>query len=320
MDSKDIPWKISSLGQLSVLMEVSSPKPGNVNRLRRFSDTGYRHFLASATLFSKGLYKAAQKGVELAGKEDNFSTLKIGKLIYESTHDILTGLNRRNTILGTILLHIPIAMAAGFVIAENNIFHIDSFQIAIKDLIDSTTVEDTIEVYRGFQLTAVNEQRSEDWSQLHHRYDISNPNVLDNIRQDHISLLDIFRISSTVDSISKEWSSYFSLTLNESLPYLRDNSSGLDDLEEAIVRTFIWLLARYPDGLIIKKAGEKKANEIMYFARDILAIYENSRSPITKLMELDALLREEGNILNPGSTADLISAAIFCRLLELQFG
>ncbi|MHA1480725.1 MAG: triphosphoribosyl-dephospho-CoA synthase, partial [Candidatus Thorarchaeota archaeon] len=43
---KDIPWSITSLAQLAILLEVSSPKPGNVNRLRRFSDTGYRHFMA----------------------------------------------------------------------------------------------------------------------------------------------------------------------------------------------------------------------------------------------------------------------------------
>ena len=62
----NIAWKIASLGQLSILLEVSSPKPGNVSRLRRFSDTGYRHFLASASLASRGLHIAASRGQELA--------------------------------------------------------------------------------------------------------------------------------------------------------------------------------------------------------------------------------------------------------------
>ncbi|MFX0044485.1 MAG: triphosphoribosyl-dephospho-CoA synthase, partial [Candidatus Hermodarchaeota archaeon] len=63
---EQIAWSLASLGQLSILLEVSSPKPGNVSRLRRFSDTGYRHFLASASLVGRGLYMAAKRGLRLA--------------------------------------------------------------------------------------------------------------------------------------------------------------------------------------------------------------------------------------------------------------
>ncbi|MCK5150355.1 MAG: triphosphoribosyl-dephospho-CoA synthase, partial [Candidatus Thorarchaeota archaeon] len=66
---KDISWTLASCAQLSILLEVSSPKPGNVNRLRRFSDTGYRHFLASASLMGRGLHLAATRGIQLANSE-----------------------------------------------------------------------------------------------------------------------------------------------------------------------------------------------------------------------------------------------------------
>ncbi|MHA2349846.1 MAG: triphosphoribosyl-dephospho-CoA synthase, partial [Candidatus Thorarchaeota archaeon] len=100
----DIPWTISSMGQLSILLEASSPKPGNVNRLQRFSDTGYRHFLASASLMGRGLYDAAKRGVDLAAGLIKPSEVKLGKLIFACSEDVFTGLNKRNTILGTVLL------------------------------------------------------------------------------------------------------------------------------------------------------------------------------------------------------------------------
>jgi triphosphoribosyl-dephospho-CoA synthase len=36
----------------------------------------------------------------------------------------------------------------------------------------------------------------------------------------------------------------------------------------------------------------------------------------TALAELDSWLREEGNSLNPGTTADLVTAVVFVALLE----
>ncbi len=107
----DIAWKVMSLSQLSILLEVSSPKPGNVNRLRAFSDTGYRHFLASSALLGRGLYTSAKRGISLASEEISAEGVGLGELIFESSKDVFGGLNQSNTILGTILLYIPIVVA-----------------------------------------------------------------------------------------------------------------------------------------------------------------------------------------------------------------
>jgi triphosphoribosyl-dephospho-CoA synthetase len=37
------------------------------------------------------------------------------------------------------------------------------------------------------------------------------------------------------------------------------------------------------------------------------------------MVKLDETLRKEGNVLNPGTTADVISAAVFCRLVGLAY-
>jgi triphosphoribosyl-dephospho-CoA synthase len=315
-------WKITSVAQLSVLLEVSSPKPGNVNRLRRFSDTGYRHFLASASLLARGLFKSADKGAQLVSGSIGPDEVELGPLILECSQDVFSGLNRRNTIIGTILLYIPVVVAAGATIAQTGGFDARILRSWVKKIIDSTTVNDTLNMFNAFHLANPRGNRNREiqtWTGIHDRFDINNPEVMENIRQDNITLQEMFRLSSEVEPISKEWSDYFKLTIDEVYPYLNRVSTCLDDLEEGVVRTFIWLLARQPDGLIIKKAGMRKAQEIQKLAKEIVASETGNKNTTHLLGELDSILREDGNRHNPGTTADFVSVAILLRLLEMTF-
>ncbi|UCE10941.1 MAG: triphosphoribosyl-dephospho-CoA synthase [Candidatus Thorarchaeota archaeon] len=314
----EIAWKLSANGQLAVLLEASSPKPGNVSRLRRFSDTGYRHFLASATLLGRGLYIAASRGVSVAEGEVDASNVLIGELVYQCAEDVFTGLNRRNTLLGTILLHVPLVVSIAAGVKEKGFFDSTITRSWISTVLGRTTNKDAIDVYRAFHFTRQSgEMNKEDssWTKVHDRYDIDNPNVYDNLRKDDISLIDLFQKSASVDTISREWSEDYELTLTQSHPYLSDLSESLEDLEEAIVKTFIWLLSKQPDGLIAKKAGWDQAEEVTRLAQVIVEGGFSSND----ISNLDVYLRSDGNLLNPGSTADLVSAAILCRLAELQF-
>ncbi|MHA1960421.1 MAG: triphosphoribosyl-dephospho-CoA synthase [Candidatus Thorarchaeota archaeon] len=314
----EIAWKLSANGQLAVLLEASSPKPGNVSRLRRFSDTGYRHFLASATLLGRGFYNAASKGVAVAQGELDAQNLYMGELVYQCAKDVLTGLNRRNTLLGTILLHVPLVVSIAAGIQDKSFFEPDSVGSWLSVVLDGTTNKDAIDVYSAFHFTRQSgEMNKEDssWTKVHDRYDIDNPNVYENLRQDGITLIDLFRKSASVDTISSEWSQEYEMTLARSYPYLSKLSEGLEDLEEAIVKTFIWLLSEQPDGLIAKKAGRDQADEVTRLAK---VIVEGGFS-VEDISKLDKYLRSDGNLLNPGSTADLVSAAILCKLAELQF-
>nr|KXH70578.1 MAG: hypothetical protein AM324_09835 [Candidatus Thorarchaeota archaeon SMTZ1-83] len=319
---EEIAWSLASLGQLSILLEVSSPKPGNVSRLRRFSDTGYRHFLASASLVGRGLYMAAQTGLKLAEGDIKPKEVQLGKLILECSRDVFSGLNQRNTIFGTLLLHVPLAVAAGATVSGSGSFTSKAMMKWLKTILDSSTVEDTVNLYKAFHIVGPGgELNKEDatWTDIHDRYDIDNPLVYDNIREDATTLQGLFRRSAEVDPICEEWSQYFNGIINEVHPYLARVAESLEDLEEGIVRTFIWQLSRKPDGLIAKKAGLERAEEVRSLAAKIVLEGMNGKATDDLLDHLDMVLREEGNLLNPGTTADFVSAAIFCRLISMQY-
>ncbi|MFW9909656.1 MAG: triphosphoribosyl-dephospho-CoA synthase [Candidatus Thorarchaeota archaeon] len=317
---KSLPWTISSISQLSILLEVSSPKPGNVNRLRRFSDTGYRHFLASASLMGRGLHKASSRGVMLAEGQIPPSDVGIGELILECSKDVFGGLNKTNTILGTILLYVPVVVAVASSLTESPVFETKTIRRWLEVVLENTTIDDTLNMYRAFHLANPGGDRNKDeqtWTDIHDRYDISNPDVLRNISEDGLTLKKLFLLSADVEPLSKEWSEYFKLTITEVFPYLDQHANSLENMEEGILRTFIWLLSRQPDGLIIKKAGLEKAREIQHLAKQIAHTDPNDRSAEEMLQELDGILRSDGNMLNPGTTADMVSVAILLKLMKM---
>lgn len=318
----DITWRLTELGQLSLLLEASAPKPGNVNRSARFSDTEYRHFLASASMMSRGLHVCASKGVRIGKSKLAPEEAGLGALIETCVSQSLTGLNKRNTILGSILLYVPLTVAIAASLVEDKHFSAGNIQRWLHRIIQATTVGDTVRLYRAFaRSTPGGRKIKEDpqWSDVHTRYDYDNPAAIDNVVKDDLTLAELFSLSSDIDEISREWASDFGLILGEVYPFIAEISHSLDDLEEAIVRSFIWLLSKRPDGLIIKKAGRARAEEVRRLAEKTVQNWSDVCEPVELIVRLDEILREEGNLLNPGTTADIISAAVFCTLVGLVY-
>jgi triphosphoribosyl-dephospho-CoA synthase len=118
-----------------------------------------------------------------------------------------------------------------------------------------------------------------------------------------IGLREAMAAAADRDSIASEYVTDFALTFEVGLPALRDLT------REAIVRLHLTLLAHTPDTLIARKAGAEAAQRVSEGARDVLAGRRTLES-------FDASLREQGNRLNPGTTADLVTATVFVALVE----
>jgi triphosphoribosyl-dephospho-CoA synthase len=76
-------------------------------------------------------------------------------------------------------------------------------------------------------------------------------------------------------------------------------------------------MARVPDTLIRRKRGTVEAARVAARARAVMrAGGLATRRGVAAARRLDADLRRAGHRLNPGTSADLVAAALFVWLLE----
>jgi len=273
-------------------------------------------------MMSRGLHRCASQGIKIGTRELSPKDAQLGELIEICVLDSLNGLNQRNTILGSILLYVPLTVSMAASLVNKQHFLIEDIEKWLKTVIENTTVDDTVGLYRAFNRSTPGGHKIKEepeWSDAHRRYDFENANAIDNIIEDDLRLIDLFRMSSDVDEISQQYASSFRFILKEVYPFVSALSHSLEDLEEAIVRSFIWLLSKRPDGLIVKKAGRARAEEIRALADATMKNWSDRGSPEELIVKLDEALREEGNLLNPGTTADIISTAVFCKLVSLTY-
>ena len=88
-------------------------------------------------------------------------------------------------------------------------------------------------------------------------------------------------------------------------------------LSDAIVYAFLRLLAEQPDSLIARKCGSEVASEVSAQAAQVLSQGVPGESDYEQaIREFDFSLRIDGHRRNPGTSADLIAAALFVLLRE----
>ena len=255
--------------QLAMMLEVCAyPKPGNVDRCHDYSDTRFEHFLASAILSRPAL------------EEAELGTGRIGEIIKHAVRDT-NAHSGGNTHFGAFILLMPLVYGKD----------IPGAIVAIQ----KTDVSDAVAFYKAFAMTEVRMNATDE-------LDVNDPHTLTVIRDRDMTLLDVMTHSAPHDMVAREWVTGFPLT-RRGADLLIHKGTG----REAIVQTFLTLLATEPDTFIIKKHGSKVAIEILMAARDVL---EGKRT----VEDLDAECIRRN--INPGSIADIIIASIFIALGE----
>ncbi len=315
----DLAWKISSCGQLALLIEASAPKPGNVSRINRFSDTEYRHYLSSAAQAGKGIFRAAQTGVWLAEEKLDYNQSNLGELILLSEKEALGGLAGQNTIFGAILLLIPLTVALSSSIAHRGEVNSVLVEECLGRLIENTTVEDAIAFSRSFEMIDLRDyekKHDRDWNEIHERYDMTNSGIRDNIRMDKLTLGELLRISAPIDPLCREISESYPLVLHELYPRLSSMSQAMEQIEEAVVKIFIWLLSERVDGHILRKEGLETAQLIREKARETISSYDLDQNLAGAVAHLEESLPSG---INPGTTADFIAGTIMYWLVDKRF-
>jgi triphosphoribosyl-dephospho-CoA synthase len=292
--------------QLACLLEVSAPKPGNVSPGRHFSDARYEDFLASAAAIGGPLSGA---GMRRLG-----ATIR---LAVEST----ARWSRTNTNLGVILLLAPLAKAALDKGAAKEIgvgsrfprddpkttpdtdFFRDTLRDGLRRVLQSTTVDDARDVYAAIRMAAPG--------------GLGEATAQDVKNEPTVPLLEAMQLAASRDGIAREYATDFAVTFETGAPALdraRRDGLGWDD---AVVETFLTLLAAHADTHIARRGGSARADAATRLAQ--LALAEGgvrSEGGRRSIEDMDRALRDPQHLANPGTTADLTAAAIFVVLLD----
>ena len=296
---------------LASLLELAGwPKPGNVHRTQDFQDTKFEHFLAGIAAIQPSFKSLSEKIYQSSYKNDkDYRSIGLGLYYKNAAKEMMKWQGGGNVLLGHILLLVPLA-AAGTLCLQQNMLKIEDFKNFLRKIIDESTVEDTLNLYEAIRTCNPGGLGKIE------KYDINNENSFKEIRADKINLKKIFEISKEYDLISSEYSTGFSIILDEGLPYFLNTFNQFHNLNIATVNTYLKILSEHLDTLVIRKSGREAAIHITKTAKNILRHGGISSEKGLKLaFKLDAELQEKNGNLNPGSTADLLAGIIFCALI-----
>ena len=131
------------------------------------------------------------------------------------------------------------------------------------------------------------------------------------------TLRDVMRLAAGRDGVAREYDTGFATTFDVGVPALRQARADGLGWDDAIVETFLTLLAASPDTHIARRAGLERAVNVSRLAVSVLAA-GGVRSDAGRLAvaRFDRSLRDDRHAANPGTTADLTAAAIFIVLVE----
>jgi triphosphoribosyl-dephospho-CoA synthase len=269
---------IAAAAQLACLLEASAPKPGNVSPGRHFSDARYEDFLASAAAIGGPLSGA---GLRPLG-----TTIRLAI-------DATARWTRSNTNLGVVLLLAPLARAAEGVAPLRD---------ALRRVLDETTIDDARDVYAAIRQAAPG--------------GLGRAAAQDVTDEPTMTLLDVMQLAADRDGIAREYATAFEVTFGTGAPALeRARRDGLC-WNDAVVETFLTLLAARPDTHVMRRGGAGLAEEASRLAGAALAAGGVRSADGRRAVDsMDRALRDARHIGNPGTTADLTAAAIFVVLL-----
>jgi triphosphoribosyl-dephospho-CoA synthase len=169
-------------------------------------------------------------------------------------------------------------------------------------VLEATTIDDAREVYAAIRLAAPG--------------GLGGAETQDVAEDPTLPLLDVMHLAATRDGIAREYATTFETTFATGAPALtaaRHDGLAWDD---AVVETFLAIVAQQPDTHVARRGGDALAAEVSRRAQAALAAGGvRSASGRIAIDDMDRALRDADNIANPGTTADLTAASIFVVLL-----
>jgi triphosphoribosyl-dephospho-CoA synthase len=273
------PEAVAGAAQLACVLEATAEKPGNITPSHDFHDTSYEDMLRSGIALGPELGRAGERGA--------------GETVLAAVRASRDAAGA-NTNLGIALLLAPLARAAlwGGPLRER-----------LGEVLRELTVDDARDAYAAIRLAEAG--------------GLEEPVEHDVREEPRVTLREAMESAAHRDTIAAEYVNDYAVTFELGVPALADALRVGVRPRDAIVEVALRVLATIPDTLIARKRGADAAARVADGARAVL-VGGGVRSARgrTALAEFDASLRRDDNALNPGTTADLVTAVIFVALLE----
>lgn len=300
--------RIAFLGVSASLLELAGwPKPGNVHRAADFPGTRFEQFMVGAASLFPFLRKAA-----LGDNRFGSLTLEHVRLSYS----VQTG---GNTHLGTAMVLLPLAYAAGKVQAISDAGGLASLGSAATESLRLAGPEETARLYEAIR-ASMNKEALGKYEEGDVP-DVNDPNAAEKLKERNLSIFDVLKASSGWDMVAAEMTSGYPISLEGSRVYF-----SYEDPNVACVNTFLRLLSDHGDTFIARAAGRgedirekvvdgmKKMAWVREEAAEALRLGGLSTAEGRSAVEgLDSKMRRMG--WSPGSVADLVASSIFMALL-----
>jgi triphosphoribosyl-dephospho-CoA synthase len=261
-------------------------KVGNVHRFADYADTTLVDFAVSGCAAAAGLAHPGSVG------------RRIYRAVARSRYVATT-----NTNLGIAILLGPLVSVEGWHILSIPEEISFSLQKDLPGVLHALTVEDAKYVYEAIRMARPGGLG-----------DAPEQDVRD---EPTVTLLETMKLAADRDLIARQYATDYADIFDYGVPAFLEGVERFGSVEAGIIHCQLEWLASYPDSLIARKNGTEVAEDVRRIASDAvkaggLATPNGRRAGV----ELDSLLRSDGNKLNPGTTADLITACLFVALRE----
>jgi triphosphoribosyl-dephospho-CoA synthase len=268
---------VSVLVQTSCIWEVTARKVGNVHPNASFANTSHMEFLISATAIAPLFDKLYKFGIGM--------TIDLAGLATKC----LVG---QNTNLGIILLLTPLASGHKNLPRHN-----------VQEVLKSLTIHDAWQAFYAIRRASPG--------------GLGDAPEQDVRNEPTVTLLEAMKLAADRDMVARQYANGFADVFDFGTPAFLAAFERFRCIEAAVIDCQFRWLAEFPDSLIARKNGPAVAEDVRQRTREVLrlgglATAEGRAAGVA----LDKHLRSDGNKLNPGTTADLVTACLFVALRE----
>jgi triphosphoribosyl-dephospho-CoA synthase len=272
-------FEAAELVQVACIWEVSARKVGNVHPTASFANTSFTDFLLSAVAIGTPFADNCGQGIGLA--------------VWHAVEDTIDYVGQ-NTNLGICLLAAPlVAVKRSYPLTRET----------LECVLNQLTRDDAECVYNAIRLANPG--------------GLGDAPVQDVRNEPSVTLLEAMKLAADRDMVARQYANGFADVFDFGVPAFLSGFERFVCIEAAIVDSQVRWLAEYPDSLIARKNGPVVAADVQRRAAEVLALGGLATPGGRRAgVGLDQHLRSNGNKLNPGTTADLITACLFVALRE----